>query len=286
MDATSTSGEVTNYEYVQQPQVDPYLNPMVLESVQSATIGSAAVKYTSEPTQENTQEAGGADPTASTTVVAETAAVTTTSIEIPTETITNTTEQSSEETPTKSNELCRDFMNGLCGRTGCKYKHDPATRNTSEQTHAPICKDYQNGKCHRPNCKFLHLTKEQSEEFEKTGIMPEMKVTVNPKPCRDFANGMCKRGNTCKFSHGPVGLQGKRPFSALLGTTIMPNGTPRQVNEELKAKLLDLRKQVLELTSLNDSLYNENQKFRNQFSGTNGLGKMSLLPKPYASNGY
>jgi len=251
----------TNYTYEPHSQSAAFLHQSVLENVQSATIGSAAVKYTTEmPSKSNTLLE---EPTPSTDRAFQRVSL----LEAP-----------PPDTRYKS-EVCRDYTKGLCDRSDCKYKHDPTTRITSpEQISTMICKDYQNGLCHRTNCKFAHVKKEQSGVYDKTGVMTQSQSSSNPK---------LYRGNTPNLPNIPqhTQLQGKRPYSSLISSLNMPTGTPKQVNEELKKKLIDLRKQVVDLASLNDTLYNENQKYRNKFSGANGGAKLSLLPKPITTNG-
>lgn len=47
----------------------------------------------------------------------------------------------------KEDNICRDFLRGLCDRTFCKYKHE----NEIKPLH--FCHDYQNNICPRPHCK-------------------------------------------------------------------------------------------------------------------------------------
>lgn len=43
--------------------------------------------------------------------------------------------------------VCRDFMRGVCDRKFCKYKHENEIRSLN------FCHDFQNNTCPRPNCK-------------------------------------------------------------------------------------------------------------------------------------
>lgn len=257
--------ETSSSDYTTPTTTDTYMNQSVLESVQSATIGSAAVKYDTSsrtllepPVPKVAAVLGNPNKPVSLLEAPDTR---------PLNLMMNN----------KPMEVCRDFIKGLCSRTDCRFTHDPAMRSaTATGTpdtaghHQQVCKDYRYGQCHRPNCKFLHLTKEQNEAYEETGIL-----TPN---VQKFGGSNERTTPT---------IQGKRPFSALLsGGMKMPSGTPKQVNEELKTKLIDMRKQVVGLTSLNDTLYTENQKYRNQLSGGNGGTKISLLPKPITTAGY
>lgn len=46
-----------------------------------------------------------------------------------------------------SDNVCRDFARGVCGRKFCKYKHELETHSLK------FCHDYQNTSCPRPNCR-------------------------------------------------------------------------------------------------------------------------------------
>lgn len=43
--------------------------------------------------------------------------------------------------------ICRDYIRGICDRRFCKYKHENEVRPLN------FCHDFQNNICPRPNCK-------------------------------------------------------------------------------------------------------------------------------------
>ena len=101
-----------------------------------------------------------------------------------------------------------------------------------------------------------------------------------PPPCKDFLNNKCDRGRSCKFRHAteremalevqlferdhhhrgrdmaPSPVYGKR-------RRMEDDGTMEE-NEMLKRKITDLQKQVLDLREMNDTLYEQNNKYRTQ----------------------
>ena len=101
--------------------------------------------------------------------------------------------------------LCRDFLNGCCGRKSCRYRHElshgaPVPEKYAAADAAPvpplrgnavanallwgICKDYARGYCRRgQHCNLRH-------------------VAVPPGACRHFfLYGNCKFGDGCKYWH-------------------------------------------------------------------------------------
>lgn len=283
-----------------------------LVAVQGATIGSAPVRYDTAMAQQ--AELIRLNNNNNTEIKAM-ASVTPPGLEhavAPYMTIAETTPTNLSSPPkstdTKSDELCRDYLNGRCGRDGCKYKHDIGLRDSIR---SKVCKDYQNAKCLRTKCKYLHLTEAEHEEYRRTGIMPTKPDSVEcvdpsaPDICRDYLKGLCGRGNKCRYSHvmstaslgaaaaaaadvaglGTVSISlGKRSYSAMSGSILtLPAAAlvnPIELNEQLKHKLIKLRKQVLELTQLNDALYHENMKLRHQTPGNSTSERASLLEAP------
>lgn len=103
----------------------------------------------------------------------------------------------------ESNNICRDFIRGICDRKFCKYRHETETRTLN------FCHDYQNNMCPRPNCKFIHCSLNDVDEYKKTGIMSHQilaeasrknQLPGLPPICNQFRKGMCRRSN-CKFRH-------------------------------------------------------------------------------------
>ncbi|VEN52928.1 unnamed protein product [Callosobruchus maculatus] len=103
----------------------------------------------------------------------------------------------------KEDNICRDFLRGICDRKFCKYKHqtDPKSLN--------FCHDYQNSMCPRPYCKFIHCTLDEVDEYKRTGQMSTQilaeatrknQLPGVPPVCKQFKKGMCRR-NVCKYRH-------------------------------------------------------------------------------------
>lgn len=192
---------------------------------------------------------------------------------------------------------CRDFARGVCNRGNkCKFYHPQ--RNEAVKVEAdklPICKDFQNKGCDRMKCKFLHISQREEEQYNITGVLPEhggrpenvhaLGVTggggVVPGPpsdvCKDFLNNICQRGSRCKFRHvteeqylsemGGAGgmMYGKRRRDDFGGGNMM---AMNEENEMLRRKITDLQRQVMDLRQMNDTLYEQNTRYRNQLRST------------------
>lgn len=103
----------------------------------------------------------------------------------------------------KDENICRDFIRGICDRKFCKYKHENEIRPLN------FCHDFQNNICPRLNCKFIHCTTEEVEEYKRTGDMSNQilaeatrksQLPGTPPVCNQFKKGLCRRAN-CKFRH-------------------------------------------------------------------------------------
>nr|XP_022918795.1 zinc finger CCCH domain-containing protein 10-like [Onthophagus taurus] len=99
--------------------------------------------------------------------------------------------------------ICRDFSRGTCNRKFCKYKHETEVRSLN------FCHDFQNATCPRPNCKFIHCTREEVEEYKKTGDMSNQILAEASRKsqlpgllpvCNMFRKGACRRP-VCKYRH-------------------------------------------------------------------------------------
>ncbi|KAF8561632.1 hypothetical protein P879_05380 [Paragonimus westermani] len=75
-----------------------------------------------------------------------------------------------------------------------------------------FCHDFQNSVCRRPACKFLHYSREDEEIFRLTGHLPDevdskgdgsqaTAIEESPPICKDYLNGICTRGPSCKYRH-------------------------------------------------------------------------------------
>jgi len=158
-------------------------------------------------------------------------------------------------------EVCRDFENGRCTRGNrCKYFHPKL----------PICKDFQNKGCDRAKCKFLHILREEEQNYETTGVLPEHIV-------EEFRN---KRTNGMD-SHGYGYGKRRREENYLMPE--MPAISPGLIeeNEFLKRKISDLQHQILDLRQMNDTLYEQNTRYRNQLrSSASASQGMDPYSKP------
>jgi len=215
-----------------------------------------------------------------------------------------------------------------------------ASNGSGNHGHKPeltFCLDFQTMRCHRASCKFLHVTKEEQANFERTGLLPtrlnygggpmggsmgggSMSSTL-PRPgrqiCRDFLNGVCKRGrDSCRFSHEeqdiPIcgdNLTGKCKMERCKYRHIDPRkeemnqrrrrydddyepdlkrrrrydddddddrrrgrGGLREMledeNDLLKRKVAELKKQVKDLTAVNEVLLDQNARYRVKMSSS------------------
>ncbi|XP_013094685.1 zinc finger CCCH domain-containing protein 10-like isoform X2 [Biomphalaria glabrata] len=194
-------------------------------------------------------------------------------------------------------DVCRDYMRNVCTRgKRCRYRHPNLDDRSDHSTRHDLtfCHDYQNNGCNRPNCKFLHCTRDEEEYFHRTGLLPSRlnhaivtgggHLKMDVPLCRDYLNGDCKRGSKCKYRHEnekgdydrmhhhrrndrhyDYAPQLKRrrgddeyesirsgiSFSLLEDENIM-----------LKRKIEELKKQVSDLTAINEVLLDQNARYR------------------------
>jgi len=206
-------------------------------------------------------------------------------------------------TMSEDSATCRDFERGVCNRGDkCRYAH-PEDVKSSENKKLPICKDFQNKGCSRSKCKFLHITVDEEAEYMQSGSLPEhggrpdLAGSASHYPgggggsgreiCKDFLNNICDRGSRCKFSHAPdnggsmMGGHGVTGGAVLYGKRFRDDSYHRGMmgsvstdqlvdeNEMLKRKITDLQKQVIELRQMNDTLYDQNTRYRAQLQQGN-----------------
>jgi len=155
-------------------------------------------------------------------------------------------------------QICRDFEKGDCRRGArCKFSH-PKLK---------ICRDFQKEKCEREKCRFLHMTREEEETYEGNGIIPdhldkeEVKKKRVPLPSVGGAVDMFemygKRRREDNFESPSV--LSHTPLAAVL-----------QENERLKLKITEMQQQITDLRKMNDTLYDQNNKYRYQTSAAIG----------------
>lgn len=224
---------------------------------------------------------------------------------------------------------CRDFVRGVCNRgSSCKFFHPPNAGGgmNNKETKLPICKDFQNKGCDRNKCKFLHITQNEEEDYNMSGILPDhggqpgkvraLGITGGRggpggdrygsdsfpagDVCKDFLNGICQRGSRCKFRHiteqqhqseigsprgggggGGGAMYGKRRRDDYGGPG---DFAPfQEENEMLRRKIADLQRQVVDLRQMNDTLYEQNTRYRNQLRVLQPTGT-SAPPDPYSTS--
>ena len=187
----------------------------------------------------------------------------------------------------KRNDVCRDYERGVCHRGNkCKFFHPPDIP-PPDKNKLPVCRDFQNGICDRKNCKYMHITSQEERTYMKTGELPSnvrrpgeggpggrSKGSDNHDPvCKDFLNNLCDRGARCKFRHvteedweyekrygvppPPAGRKRKRDSFSNLDTQFLEDE-----NDMLRRKIADLQRQVANLRAMNDTLYDQNIRYR------------------------
>lgn len=198
-------------------------------------------------------------------------------------------------------DVCRDFMRSVCTRgKRCRYRH-PVMEDRPEpppRRDITFCHDYQNNGCTRPNCKFLHCSRDEEEYFHRTGLLPSRLNQAQAYPsaalmkaelplCRDYLNGDCKRGSKCKYRHikGDHELDRKSRDYDRRDDRLFDHGPDSKrrrmddldydrdrtglsysyledENNMLKRKVEELKKQVSDLTAINEVLLEQNARYR------------------------
>uniref|UniRef100_A0A914XXC8 C3H1-type domain-containing protein n=1 Tax=Panagrolaimus superbus TaxID=310955 RepID=A0A914XXC8_9BILA len=116
-------------------------------------------------------------------------------------------------------DVCRDFLNGICNRGNrCRFRH-PETEDHSAPNHSSItpytfCIDFQNKGCFRESCRFIHASGQDAEHYQQKGIVSlplaraiaatlTINDSINGIPiCKEFQTGACSRGgNRCRYWH-------------------------------------------------------------------------------------
>ncbi|CAG5130017.1 unnamed protein product [Candidula unifasciata] len=192
--------------------------------------------------------------------------------------------------------ICRDYMRNVCTRgKRCRYRHPTQDDRAEPPTKRDLtfCHDFQNNGCSRPSCKFLHCSRDEEENFHRTGLLPSrlnysntsivphnvMKATV--PLCRDYLNGDCKRGLKCKYRHEfekscvEYDRRCDRSYEYISEIKrrrlddeyeIIRTGFGYALLEDeivvLKKKVGELRKQVSDLSAINEVLLEQNAMYR------------------------
>lgn len=113
----------------------------------------------------------------------------------------------------QKSEICRDYLRKVCNRgKNCKFLHPDNAEKKLE-----FCHDFQNSHCRRRNCRFIHCTRDEEEYYAEHGTLPPSVDEIGSrgansksglgdiKMCRDFMNGKCTRGASCKYRHQSEG---------------------------------------------------------------------------------
>lgn len=224
----------------------------------------------------------------------------------------NSKESMATEESLPDGNICRDYQRGVCNRGNkCKFNH-PAGEGTDAPNAPMICRDFQNGKCSRATCKYLHITNNEEKVFLRSGNLPshiydrihsegryrgarnEMtRASPGDPVCKDFLNGKCTRGSSCKFRHvheEDRGGRGGPPDRDVYYGSGYDYGRKRRresygdsadhyslmdENEALRRKVADLQKQVADLKATNEVLLDQNARYRNASASRDPYSKDS-----------
>ncbi|RUS80472.1 hypothetical protein EGW08_011750 [Elysia chlorotica] len=193
-------------------------------------------------------------------------------------------EQQQQQPPRRDLTFCHDYQNTGCSRPSCKFLHCsrdeqeyfhrtgllPSRLNNSgrggglaiihgqvEKAEVPTCRDYLNGDCKRGSkCKYRHEAEKSPVQY--TGINNNNNNNNNNN-CRhhpdydrrDYPSGPDVKRRRRDDCYGVDHDISSNDFEALEDENIM-----------LRRKVSELKKQVSDLTSINEMLLEQNARYR------------------------
>ncbi|CAD5111094.1 unnamed protein product [Dimorphilus gyrociliatus] len=192
-----------------------------------------------------------------------------------------------------NDDICRDYLRNVCRRgSKCKFRHLNGIDNEAgkmDGREVQFCHDFQNiGICRRSSCRFLHCSREEEEKFKITGKLP---AHINSPPgsppiCKDYLKGECHRASRCKFRHLTVNeyeseINKNQSLIALdfleddlqaakrrrLEVDAEWRASLEEENMLLRRRVSELKKQVSDLTAVNDLLLDQNARYRTAQAG-------------------
>ncbi|XP_035826642.1 zinc finger CCCH domain-containing protein 10 isoform X2 [Aplysia californica] len=177
-----------------------------------------------------------------------------------------------EPPPRRDLTFCHDYQNNGCTRPSCKFLH-----------------------CSRDEEEYFHRTGLLPSRLNYAKTLPPSNVQKADVPvCRDFLNGECKRGSKCKYRHVNGEYEASEKSSGDGGDRRHhdrsydhgPEAKRRRADDDydncsshtrggglsyslleeenlmLRRKLDELKKQVSDLTAINEVLLEQNARYR------------------------
>lgn len=189
--------------------------------------------------------------------------------------------------------ICRDYLRNVCKRgMHCRYWHPSSDVSVGSVV---FCHDFQNAGCRRIGCRFVHCSREEEEQYHRTGQLPAavcqtaaaLTSYTDVPICKDYLKGECRRGMKCKYEHlqdgaasqpssettdagltfssgGAVKMR-KTEFTIETEMELVPLADYRAVEEEnrvLRRDVDELRRTVGVLVAANELLLEQNARYR------------------------
>lgn len=180
-------------------------------------------------------------------------------------------ERPEQPPPRRDLTFCHDYQNNGCSRPSCKFLH-----------------------CSRDEQEYFHRTGLLPSRLNNSGILAITQGQVmraEVPVCRDYLNGECKRGSKCKYRHEaeepPVHYSNnnrrhhsdynRRDYSSAPdskrrrkdddynGNVERSRSDFAELEDEnamLRRKINELKKQVSDLTAINEVLLEQNARYR------------------------